>query len=96
LARDLCCQMSVEQLYNNDVSTVSGERSDTAGVQAPNEHLVGCVVCHRPIPLPEFGRTGGACATCAEEVAEIAWKTVYDRDRGIGEIPPNLRAAYKL
>jgi hypothetical protein len=38
----------------------------------------------------------GVCPLCIAEIAELRWRVVYDRDRGIGAIPRNLRASYKL
>lgn len=60
------------------------------------ERSVKCVFCRDPIPLTEALKSRGVCAMCQVEIAELGWKTVYDRDLNIGEIPANLRAAYNL
>ena len=63
---------------------------------AMSERSVRCVFCRDPILLADATRTAGVCKLCASEIEEFGWRTVYDRERNIGEIPVNLRAAYKL
>jgi hypothetical protein len=52
--------------------------------------------------LPRFDPAGrcdlsaGVCRLCVSEIEEFGWRTVYDRDQDVGQIPANLRAAYKL
>jgi len=61
-----------------------------------SERVVKCVFCRDPIPLVEAMRNAGVCRLCASEIEELGWRTVYDREHKVGQIPPNLRAAYKL
>jgi hypothetical protein len=44
--------------------------------------------------MAETTRNSGLCRLCVEEAAALAWRIVYDREKGIGAIPENLRAAY--
>jgi hypothetical protein len=60
------------------------------------ERRCRCLSCRESLPITEALRSGGLCRLCASEGAEMAWRTVYDRDGKVGEIPANLRAAYKL
>ncbi len=65
----------------------------------PNSHgprMVKCGYCRDRIPLVEALRGRGICRLCRQEVAEMSWRTIYDRDLQIGEIPINLREAYGL
>jgi len=57
---------------------------------------VKCAFCRDPMPLADAAQFGGVCRLCASEIAELGWRTVYDRDQQLGQIPANLRAAYKL
>jgi hypothetical protein len=61
-----------------------------------SERSVKCVFCRDPIVLADAMRTAGVCKLCASEIEEFGWRTVYDREQNIGQIPANLRAAYKL
>lgn len=63
---------------------------------AASDRSVKCVFCRDPILLADAMRTAGVCKLCASEIEEFGWRTVYDRDRNLGQIPANLRAAYKL
>jgi hypothetical protein len=60
------------------------------------ERSVRCVFCRDPIPLTQALKSRGVCAQCQEEIAELGWRTIYDRDLNVGEIPVNLRTAYNL
>jgi hypothetical protein len=60
------------------------------------ERTVKCVFCRDLIPLTEALKSRGVCALCMVEIAELGWRTVYDRDLHIGEVPANLRASYNL
>jgi len=60
------------------------------------ERSAKCVFCRDAILLADAMRTLGVCKICSLEIAEFGWRTVYDRDLKIGEIPVNLRLAYKL
>ncbi len=61
-----------------------------------SQRNVKCVFCRDPIPLAEAMKSRGVCRLCQVEIAELGWRTVYDRDLNIGEIPSNLRSAYNL
>lgn len=63
---------------------------------ATSDRSVKCVFCRDPILLADAMRTAGVCRLCASEIEEFGWRTVYDRDLSVGQIPANLRAAYKL
>ncbi|HXN86880.1 MAG TPA: hypothetical protein VN867_12465 [Candidatus Binataceae bacterium] len=63
---------------------------------APAERSAKCVFCRDTIPLVDAMRSLGVCKLCGSEIAEFGWRTVYDRDLNLGEIPVNLRRAYKL
>jgi len=63
---------------------------------ATAERSVKCVFCRDPILLADAMRMAGVCKLCASEIEEFGWRTVYDREQNIGQIPANLRAAYKL
>jgi hypothetical protein len=60
------------------------------------ERSVKCAFCRDTILLADAMRSLGVCKLCSSEIAEFGWRTVYDRDLQIGEIPTNLRLAYKL
>ena len=60
------------------------------------ERSAKCVFCRNAMLLAEAMRSLGVCKLCSLEIAEFGWRTVYDRDLNIGEIPANLRVAYKL
>jgi hypothetical protein len=61
-----------------------------------SERTVKCVFCRDPILPADAMQTGEVCKLCASEIEEFGWRTVYDRDQNLGNIPANLRAAYKL
>jgi hypothetical protein len=61
-----------------------------------SNRVVGCLWCHQPSTHAEVIRNRGLCRGCAEHIAEISWRVVYDRDLKIGSIPRNLRLAYGL
>jgi len=63
---------------------------------AMEDRSVKCAFCRDTILLADAMRTLGVCKLCSSEIAEFGWRTIYDRDLNIGEIPPNLRLAYKL
>ena len=71
------------------VNQNSGGADDTA-------QTVKCVICRETVAASELNPTSRLCRLCANELAEFGWRTVYDRDQNIGEIPANLRAAYGL
>jgi hypothetical protein len=58
--------------------------------------MVRCLLCRGETPLAFAAKHQGVCALCLAENAAFAWRIVYDRDRGIGAIPRNLREAYRL
>ena len=60
------------------------------------DRSIKCVFCRDPILFTDPTRSAGVCRLCASEIEELSWRTVYDRDENIGQIPANLRAAYKL
>jgi hypothetical protein len=63
---------------------------------ATSDRSIKCVFCRDPILLGVAMLSAGVCKLCASEIAEFGWRTVYDRDQNIGQIPTNLRVAYKL
>ena len=63
---------------------------------AMGDRSVKCAFCRDTILLADAMRTVGVCKLCSSEIAEFGWRTIYDRDLNIGEIPANLRLAYKL
>jgi hypothetical protein len=64
-------------------------------ITAP-ERAVKCAFCRDQIPLADAVQTAGVCKLCVSEFEEFGWRTVYDREQKVGQIPSNLRAAYKL
>ncbi len=60
------------------------------------DRSVKCVFCRDSIALAEAMHNAGVCKLCASEIEEFGWRTIYDREQSIGQIPANLRAAYKL
>jgi len=62
----------------------------------PPEGVVKCVFCRDPIPFADVTKFDRVCKLCACEIEEFGWRTVYDRELNVGQIPTNLRAAYKL
>ena len=63
---------------------------------ATSDRAVKCVFCRDPILLADAMRSAGVCKLCASEIEEFGWRTVYDREQQLGQIPANLRLAYKL
>ena len=63
---------------------------------AASDRSVKCVFCRDPILLADAMVSAGVCRLCTSEITEFGWRTVYDRDQNIGQIPSNLRSAYKL
>ncbi|HYB91410.1 MAG TPA: hypothetical protein VEC38_10225 [Candidatus Binataceae bacterium] len=61
-----------------------------------SSRMVRCAWCRQPVRLIVASKHQGVCPLCVAENAELGWRTVYDRRRGLGEIPANLRAAYNL
>ena len=76
------------------MSAVNMPRTTRAARRAKSR----CGVCNRVImgKLPQAqrrrveGRLPPLCTRCRENAG---WRIVYDRDRGVGRIPANLRAA---
>ena len=60
------------------------------------ERVVKCVFCCDLIPLADALKQRGVCLLCGFEIAQLGWRTIYDRDLAIGRIPQNLRTAYNL
>lgn len=60
------------------------------------QRMVKCAFCRDLMPLAEAVKGRGICRLCRLEIAEMSWRTIYDRDQRIGEIPENLREAYGL
>lgn len=60
------------------------------------EPMVKCAFCKDAMPRAEAVRSQSVCRLCASEIEEFGWRTVYDREQNLGQIPANLRAAYKL
>jgi hypothetical protein len=60
------------------------------------EPTVKCAFCKDAMPRAQAMRSQGVCRLCASEIEEFGWRTVYDRELNLGQIPANLRAAYKL
>jgi hypothetical protein len=58
--------------------------------------MVKCVFCPDLIPLALAMQTRGVCRLCIAEIDELHWRVVYDREQQLGEIPANLKAAYRL
>jgi hypothetical protein len=57
---------------------------------------VKCIWCHEPVLLSAANRHEGVCPLCLSESSELGWRVIYDRERGVGAIPPNLKMAYQL
>ncbi len=60
------------------------------------QRMVKCAFCHDLMSPAEALKGRGVCRLCRLEIAELSWRTIYDRDLQIGEIPSNLREAYRL
>ena len=60
------------------------------------DRAVKCVFCRDPIRFSDPTRASAVCKLCASEIEEFGWRTLYDRDLNVGQIPANLRAAYKI
>lgn len=52
-----------------------------------------CCACWAPIPV-SGSATRGFCSSCSQRACDTI--TVYDRDKGIGEVPETLRRRYSL
>jgi hypothetical protein len=51
-----------------------------------------CALCHKAVIVRSpLSHSRSLCAECAA-VEPGAWRTVYDRDKGLGELPFNLKA----
>lgn len=69
----------------------------SGGPHSPaRNRMTTCIWCHAPVLITAARRHEGICPLCVSENSEIAWRTVYDRERGVGQIPPNLRRDYQL
>jgi hypothetical protein len=66
------------------------------GLSPAARRTVRCLWCHGPVRLVVAEKHQGVCPLCLAEDAELGWRVVYDRERNLGAIPPNLRAAYRL
>jgi hypothetical protein len=64
--------------------------------RAVASRTASCLWCHATAKHAEIVRNHGLCEFCAHQDEDIGWRVVYDRDRKVGAIPANLRAAYKL
>ncbi|MFZ1886429.1 MAG: hypothetical protein WAU33_00250 [Candidatus Binataceae bacterium] len=62
----------------------------------PADRMTKCLWCRAPVRHGVAAKHRGVCPLCIAEIAELKWRVVYDRERGLGSIPPNLRAAYSL
>ncbi|MGH7814537.1 MAG: hypothetical protein ACREQI_11130 [Candidatus Binataceae bacterium] len=71
-------------------SEVHAARNATAA------RVTQCLWCRRPVAYVESLRQHGFCRVCLEQDPEVGWRLIYDRDRNVGSIPVNLRAAYRL
>jgi hypothetical protein len=70
--------------------------SSKARTRDHSTRVVRCLQCRTPIPMAEAARYRGMCRICVEESALAGWRIIYDREKGVGAIPRNLRAAYDL
>jgi hypothetical protein len=61
-----------------------------------SNRVAACLWCHATTTHADVIRNHGLCQSCAQDNVEISWRLVYDRDRQIGSIPSNLRAAHGL
>jgi len=59
-------------------------------------HPQKCAFCRDPMPSGDPAQSSDVCRLCASEIEAFGWRTVYDRDSNLGQIPSNLRSAYKL
>jgi hypothetical protein len=57
---------------------------------------VRCLFCHEPVLLVFAAKHQGVCRRCLDEITQLGWRTIYDRESGLGAIPQNLRDAYHL
>lgn len=71
-------------------------RSTKTRARESSPRFVRCMQCRTLVPMTESARYRGLCRICVEESALAGWRLVYDREKGVGAIPPNLRAAYGL
>lgn len=50
-----------------------------------------CVLCNKAVIVRSaLAYSRQVCPECAAQTPQ-AWRTVYDRDQGLGELPPNLK-----
>ncbi|HUO06447.1 MAG TPA: hypothetical protein VMU16_14710 [Candidatus Binataceae bacterium] len=68
----------------------------TARPNTTASRITRCLWCQQPVAYIESLRQHGFCRACLQDDPEVGWRLVYDRDRQIGTIPENLRAAYAL
>jgi hypothetical protein len=61
-----------------------------------SSRVVSCLWCHQATTHHDVTRNHGLRQSCVHDNVEISWRLIYDRDRNIGAIPSNLRAAYGL
>lgn len=52
-----------------------------------------CVVCNRSVIVRSpLAPSRSLCSDCAA-TEPGGWRMVYDRDKGLGEVPPNLKVS---
>jgi hypothetical protein len=61
-----------------------------------SSRTASCLWCHEVATHADLMRNHGLCPSCVHDNVELSWRVVYDRDRKIGAVPPNLRLAYRL
>lgn len=71
-------------------------RSCSAPRTSARGRMTTCIWCHVPVLISAARRHEGLCPSCVSDNSELGWRTVFDRERGIGRIPANLREAYQL
>jgi hypothetical protein len=72
-------------------------QASRGGARAPARgRMTTCIWCHGPVLIAAARRHEGVCPLCVSENSELGWRTVYDRDKGVGAVPANLRSAYRL
>lgn len=72
------------------------EASSVQDRKSNSGRVATCLWCHESTSYSDLLRNHGFCSRCVQDNCEISWRVVYDRDRKIGKIPANLRAAYRL
>jgi len=73
---------------------MESDKHDTTRPDA--ERTVKCAFCQQRLTPTEVVQPSGVCGLCASEIKELGWRTIYDRELKIGQIPANLKATYKL